>query len=737
MFIDDSFNTGSTINGVYTVVADLLDDQGAVLASDETNFSIVSDANVTATVRVITDRNTYHTSDSIEIGSLVQNLSSNTLINDAILEVNAFDPNGALVFETSQVYQSLTPNFSNNAIDLYQLQDSPIGQYSIVSRLLTADGQVLASDETTVTVENNITQSLQGRVIVDSANAYLGDSFNCTFNSSSELQSQLLTVSLLQGESSSSELEIDTQAAGVGNFACVLQADVNGVWEAIDFETFSLSEITISAEVGDKGRVLILLDDSMQCTDEPFGPRNTPSLVEQQAFLETLLDDAGWSYTITLNSTDFTRELRTGGYSNYMLMSELSDLPHFVQKEVREAVYRGEGLIEAGKRLQPYNVIHEAQGIRHRGQERRATGLSLSESELSVADNVTFSHIDSNVRIATTSATTVAEYNGGQAEQSSHHHGRHFHGFRFFKHHHPYWCPPVKRTSPAVTVNEFGLGKTVFMGFDVLLEATSMGSEESLYTELLLNSLAAVNPEPPLLTIGTDYPLVFTITNVGSATPATFVLPIPDSVSVVDAGEGVIDETTQSISWTLDLVDGDAIDIPLWVEMPELATTLTGAVVTGEGANGIERATASIDLVPEAAINIDDVIESAKQARALRKVKHSLSYARWYLSKGRVDHALRSLLTATSHVSHIQKRYESENLTALRVNIDLLIKQVAKQAVVAEPRHRCVVRGGWGGYHYPRTPKRCGHKPRGWGHHGGGNGYYGFKQLENDLGSEQ
>jgi hypothetical protein len=132
-------------------------------------------------------------------------------------------------------------------------------------------------------------------------------------------------------------------------------------------------------------------------------------------------------------------------------------------------------------------------------------------------------------------------------------------------------------------------------------------------------------------------------------------------------------------------------------------------VVTGEEPNQVEQATASIELVPEAAMSIDDVIESTNQARALKKVQRALKHARWYQEQGRIEHALRSLLIAANHVAHIQKYYESENLTVLRVNIGLLIRQTAMHVVVKDRHHRCIMRGSWGNYHYPGYPQSCRH----------------------------
>jgi len=64
--------------------------------------------------------------------------------------------------------------------------------------------------------------------------------------------------------------------------------------------------------------------------------------------LEALLEANGWSYTIVIDEPAFTHELRSGGYLVYALFSEQQKLSSQQQKELREAVYRGECLIVAG-----------------------------------------------------------------------------------------------------------------------------------------------------------------------------------------------------------------------------------------------------------------------------------------------------------------------------------------------------------------------------------------------------
>lgn len=764
-----NWGTATTLSGVYTAVAVLEDQNGTAIAEDRTNFTIVpteGEGVSNVTLRTTTDRSQYHVNDAVEIDDLVQNISVNGLEHGTRLMVSVLAPNGSEVFNKISTTGDLTPGYSNRHIDLLSLSGAELGSYEVIGTVLSATDSVLATDSTTFVVSNNLGFAITGQVQVSADEVFIGETLLCSDTlvntgglgiASLEVRQLLLnigTAELLLGNATNASIadnadlaleprSIDTSGLTVGHYSCSLQVFIEDQWVTLDTGFFEVLEQTIqielSASVGEKGRVLILLDDASHCTDEPWGPYHAPDLVAQQQLLESVLDNAGWSYTIVSNTPDFLKELRSGGYSIYLLMSELSRIEHFAQKEIREAVYRGEGLIEAGKALPSYAVINQAHGIVYRGQEARASGLTLFDSDLANADNVTFTHRDKNVRITAHSAQTLAEYLGGQGSQSHSHQGRHHHGHRFMPRYDARWCPSLHQSSAAITLNQFGLGKSIYVGFDLLMQATSLGSEESVFTEFLLNALDTVKPQPPLISIGSDYPVVFSINNLGAATTGRFVLPIPETLSVVDIGEGVIDEATQSVVWTLDMAAGETLDIPVWFAMPESAVTVSGVVESGSEPNFTERAQASIVLQPEPAISINAVIESTDKAYRLRGVRHKLKNAQWLLSKGRNEKALRALLLASNHVAGIQKHHQHENLTTedlttLRVNIDLLIKQVSKQIVVRGPRHRCAIRGQWRHSSPSGTARGCGHKPWGGGF-GWGNNYP--SQFEQPDGQQQ
>lgn len=754
---DVIWNTATSLAGDYVAKSMLYDSAGNMLDEATQSFSIVSDVVQNITLRTTTDKTSYYITDTVEISGLVRNVSDNAVIAGATLQIEVLDSSNAVVFTTQRTLSDLTPSFSDLLLDAYAFENNAEGSYTINASVLAAGGAVLAQDSTGFLIEDNPAVSIVGQVSVANAELEAGESQVCThtitnnglqtlsdqafrqvvvlFETDEEIATSEFNATITSGGQATEIQAVDTNGLAEGNYACILQVNIAGVWQSLAFDNFLLTEppisIALESAFGDKGRVLVLLDDSSECTDDPHGPRNAPDLIAQQALLESILTNAGWSYTITLNTRDFMQEFRTGGYSNYLLLSELSHIPHYAQKELREAVYRGDGLIEAGKQLYPYTVLNGVLGIDHRGVTQRQNGITLFDSDLHEADSVTFTHRDKNIRIRTDNATAVAEYMNSQQGHGHGHHSNHHrsrsHGWHYFGGYG--WHPRPHNSSPAITINEYGLGKSMFVGFDLLLEAASLGTEDNIFTELLLNGLTLVNPKPLANTIGTDVPVTFTIQNEAQATPARLVLPIPEGVSIVDAGEGVIDEATQSVIWTLSLVEAEQQTITVWVEMPAETTTLTASIQSGEEPNYVDQATTSIELLPQAGVNIDELIDTASDSRSLRPVKYKLQLAKHKLEQNKIRHALDAMLLATNHIAYIEKWYSSEELTALRVQIDELIKQTARQLVLnpRQPRHRCRLRGHWHQYHYPRQHKRCGngHYRNRHGHHGGGYGHGG------------
>src|SRR4030067_17964 len=148
-----------------------------------------------------------------------------------------------------------------------------------------------------------------------------------------------------------------------------------------------------------------------------LGPATRPGGPRRAGFLETLLRKAGWSYTITDTADDFSRELRTGGYSVYALFTEQEKLAEQIQKELREAGFRSEGLLEAGSHDTRPGRVDEALGIKYIGQLTDATMVEMASSPLHTGGQGAFLFDDKELRAELEGAKRAARYLGGSSDR--------------------------------------------------------------------------------------------------------------------------------------------------------------------------------------------------------------------------------------------------------------------------------------------------------------------------------
>lgn len=325
-------------------------------------------------------------------------------------------------------------------------------------------------------------------------------------------------------------------------------------------------------------------NDSRYRDADPYGPAGAPGLKAQRAFLETLLHAAGWSYTITDTADDFTRELRTGGYTDYAVFSESEKLDEQVQKELREATFRGEGLVVAGIHDARLQKLLDALGIKLIGRTQ-ANGVDLTASALSLAGHIELMVGDDTLRIKRFHASSAGLYtaNAPQARSDGddcHDQATHYDSIANKQDHsHDDECEGhPERYLDAVTINDYGNGKSMFVGFDLLATATRDG-QDSLAASLLKEALGYVNPSDLPKGPGAVVPLTLTLTNRGIATGATATVNLPAGTMVADPGSGTV--SGNALSFETNLAVGDQESLTFWVKLPQAAGPVTfQAVVT-------------------------------------------------------------------------------------------------------------------------------------------------------------
>lgn len=291
----ESWNTGVTLAGNYVLYGELFSASGQLIDEDNAPFQIVNDVTgePTASIRTTTDRPTYHTFDFVSIQNLIQNITVNTLLTATQLQLVVTDPSSSTILESTIGLADIVPGGLDNQFSGLTLDGAEQGGYLVVGTLLSSDDAILASDLATFTVVENLSISLQGEVEVATPSIMAGESQSCSYTitntGTAEVSNQPLRRLILdivnenqlaveEGTSSliagGSEIVVDSVATDglfSGAYACALQALINDEWISLASDTFSVvgdSEINLDAtlSVGDRGRLLILLDEFVQPT---------------------------------------------------------------------------------------------------------------------------------------------------------------------------------------------------------------------------------------------------------------------------------------------------------------------------------------------------------------------------------------------------------------------------------------------------------------------------------------
>ncbi|MBT8127774.1 MAG: carboxypeptidase-like regulatory domain-containing protein [Gammaproteobacteria bacterium] len=518
-----------------------------------------------------------------------------------------------------------------------------------------------------------------------------------------------------------------------GVYACVLQIDIAGDSRTLATAGFefiepeNLFDIDISLGVGTGGRLLVLLDpadwrshdhgngngndndndddnddknqrqhdsdrddgndeeddhddeyqrhrhrghDSTNYHDrDPYGPAGAPLLSTQRDVLAYLLRQAGWSYTLVDSADAFTRAMRSGAYSAFALFSEQIKLNEQVQQELVTAVYRGEGLLVGGGHDLRNDKLRDALGIRNMGKHHHTTGIELTDAESLGAANLLFAVDHRSMRIETRGAEVLATYTGIDNIRTDDDDDEYDHRYR----------KPSKHSNAAITRFSYGSGVSVFSGFDLLAEMTSM-QVDSAFTALLVDVLADIGRVSPNFASGGVVPIELFLANNGPVMLGRVSLSWPDNAGLLDiAPLPAIDANTAS--WPIDLaIDDNAIQ-KLWLQTPHTAgvVDLSARLQIGVGPSLDDFATRNLSLLITPVATLAEIkarLNSLKNQHALYgKAGRAIAGAIEEAQRSDFKDAIKRALKAIDKLNNI----DSDDARSVQMDIARAIRVLAMQ----------------------------------------------------------
>ncbi len=181
-----TWSTGTTLAGSYVLHGLLLRADGNLVAEARAPFSITAgtsgggNPSSVVTLRISTDRSTYYTTDQVNIGDLVQDISANSIVNNASLQLTVLDPNGATVLSLPVPLGQLTPGYLRQLSNLYALKAATLGRYTVNGAVVDASNTVLATATAIFNVVDNLGLSIAGSETVAQPVVYQDDPQTCT-----------------------------------------------------------------------------------------------------------------------------------------------------------------------------------------------------------------------------------------------------------------------------------------------------------------------------------------------------------------------------------------------------------------------------------------------------------------------------------------------------------------------------------------------------------------------------
>ena len=414
---------------------------------------------------------------------------------------------------------------------------------------------------------------------------------------------------------------------------------------------------------------------SLGADNDPHGPSNAPLLSEQRSYLEEVLTSLGFSYTITVNSADFTRELRTGTYSNYALFSEQIKIDEQVQKELREAIYRGGNLLIAGDHDRRNEKLQTIFAAKIKGELDEPTSLVVNEIEKYNANNLPITLKDKVSRIELRGAGIVAVYPGLTAckdddksdekdtdkdeSDEDEHQG----------------CTLL---AAAIVHNNYGFGHSVYVGFDLLAQAT-MSVDDPLYYQLLSDVLKDTRADTSTIQTGDVVAISLKLVNQGISTPGQIKITLPEGSNIIDAGPAEA-QTDGSLLWRFTL-DEEATEILVfWLQLSDVAgvANIEGVLQTGVAPtfNDYDDLLLTLNVIQSPTLQevIDDLAQLVLLDENYKKAHEKLIKSLQYEADNKLEKSLKNALKAADKLDDI----DDPQADAIRRKLGFAIRELEK-----------------------------------------------------------
>ena len=621
-----TWNTGQALNGSYTAVLELFEGLQKV-ARATAGFAIAADKSLTA--QVACDKTTYEANQAVVISATTISLSANYIFEDLRAQVQILAPDQSQLFSSEQTIATLLPEALLRFTRTWNSATHTAGQYAVVMRVYDDQTQ-LATAQCGFEIEASTSsgQGLVGSVSAVPDVVTQGEDLALTYQIEnhgnadiSALSMRILLVDpqtqavadtieqsmdLPMGAVKAAQLAYNSANLPPAVYLAILQVQAVGfdaprTVASTRFDVKPGALVKPELQPADPVNLLVWVNDNCRhdgdkADDFHLGAGHRHFAAKDGhdghdaglshgcghsrrcidiGLLETLLEESVNDYHLVFSPEDFAHELRNSYYTDIMILGEHRSLPDKVRDELREKIFAGTGLISS---LFQRPMIFKDENGRHHG-EVSILGVyghaKLSEGarqvELVPSDLGVEGQFDISGPVAAVKALNSAKVAGWLSVRS---HGRSKgHSCR------------KSADYPALVLNQYGQGKTVFAAFDLGLNLTPAANDQ--LAALISGALGYIHrpaSQEPL------YPnelraFALTLTNPGAAVQLHIELELPQGFQLYDPAT---QSWIASLPWTTEvsLGAGQNASLQFYILAPDQAgsfvmTTRISALVGG------------------------------------------------------------------------------------------------------------------------------------------------------------
>lgn len=401
------WNTGTSIAGSYYILATLYDLQNRQVGTAKSLFTIdsgIAGVNAGLGAAVTTDKQIYQPYDVVKISDRINNLAINQLQENLSAVTKVYKPDGSLLWSQKVLLGQLAVGALKDLLYTLPIANVPSGHYRVKLSVQDALFTDLAMAETAFEVASSAQtgSGLKGIITATPKRVPQGGSVLLTSNVTNlgnadinglpfqvsvvDLENQQIVAEwkdisnlVMQQSYASSRSWLVSGAVGK-TYVAILSVVVGGKIVTLGQDSFVVVEPPVKLEVNQQvrreGKVLVLLSCKNEEQDvgqsnlkenEQKGPKHD-CLSERISFLDSYLTSIGLTHMITASNDAFLKAFRSGRYNVYWVSGGREKLKDELAEEVREAVFRGDGLILDGVHDERNKDLDEVAGILYRGK---------------------------------------------------------------------------------------------------------------------------------------------------------------------------------------------------------------------------------------------------------------------------------------------------------------------------------------------------------------------------------